>query len=384
MKWRAFLLLGGAHFITDFYLNFVPALLPVMVRRLDISLALAGLVVAGSQITANFLQPIFGYIFDSRPSLRWLTLSLAVSGCFMCASGSVSSYFLFLLFPMIAGVGNGMFHPVGSTLTYHLDPDNRGTLMSLFASIGALGFALGPAVAAFFLARWDARTLFILLIPAVLIIFGLKRIELPSVSRKSVVTEGKRWPTISRVMGLLIAVMALRAWGHMAFGNYLVFYLEASGYTYQTAANILTWFLILGALGGVAGGKISDIRGRKPVIGWTILVGAICAGLFLLTSGIKAIVFLMACGLLVHASQPVMVVLAQELMPGSIGLATGISMGFVWGLGSLGLLLSGVVADMWGLPASFWLAVLVLLLGAGLSLLLPVEKERRESQHERI
>ncbi len=164
MKWRAFLLLGGAHFITDFYLNFVPALLPVMVRRLDISLALAGLVVAGSQITANFLQPIFGYIFDSRPSLRWLTLSLAVSGCFMCASGSVSSYFLFLLFPMIAGVGNGMFHPVGSTLTYHLDPDNRGTLMSLFASIGALGFALGPAVAAFFLARWDARTLFILLI----------------------------------------------------------------------------------------------------------------------------------------------------------------------------------------------------------------------------
>jgi len=368
MRTRAFLLLAGGHALTDMYINFLPALLPVMAPRLDLNLTLAGIVISGSLIAANLAQPVFGWLFDIHPSSRWLVWPVVLSGLLMCASVLSTGYYVFLALTLVAGVANGVYHPAGSTYTYQLDPYNRGVLMSLFSSAGALGYAVGPVVVALLVDRWSLNALFWALVPAAVFVIGAFTTRLSGLK-----PNPKRWNirqarTVFRGAILILTwTMILRAWGHLVLSNYLVFYLEKAGYSYQAAANLLTWFLAVGAVGGIIAGKLSDSLGRTRIIVVSMLLSAVFAGLFLYTNGLWSVLFLMACGLTVHAPLPVMVVLCQEYLPESVGIAAGLSMGFAWGVGSLGALVNGIVADHWGLSASFWVAALILLAGAVLA-----------------
>nr|WP_287194851.1 MFS transporter [Syntrophothermus sp.] len=350
------------------YINFLPALLPVMAPRLDLNLTLAGIVIGGSLIAANLAQPVFGWLFDIHPSSRWLVWPVVLSGLLMCASVMSTSYYVFLALTLLAGVANGAYHPSGSTYTYQLDPSNRGILMSLFSSAGALGYALGPMVVAFLIDRLSLYSLFLMLVPAVTFALGIWTAKLSGLKPAAQKWDLSQARAVFKGAILVLTwVMILRAWGHLVLSNYLVFYLEKAGYSYQAAANLLTWFLAAGAVGGIIAGKLSDSLGRTRIIVVSMLLSAVFAGLFLYTNGLWSVLFLMTCGLTVHAPLPVMVVLCQEYLPESVGIAAGLSMGFAWGVGSLGALVNGIVADHWGLSASFWVAALILLAGAVLA-----------------
>ncbi len=369
MRYRVLLLLAGGHALTDMYLNFLPALLPALASELNLNLTLAGIAISGSLIAANLAQPVFGWLFDLRPSSRWLMWSVVLSGLLMCGSVLATSYYIFLALILAAGVANGAYHPAGSAYTYRIDPSNRGVLMSLFSSAGALGYAVGPVCVAFVVDNWGLNavvwTAGLALVFAVAV--GITRLAgfKPAAQR----LELRQIRDVFKgAILLLTIVMILRAWAHLVLSNYLVFYLEEAGYSYQASASILTWFLAVGAAAGIAAGKISDFLGRARIIVISMLLSAVFAGLFLCSNGVWSVVFLIACGATAHASLPIMVVLSQEYLPHSVGIASGLSMGFAWGIGSLGALVNGVIADYWGLTASFWSAAAILLVGAVLAL----------------
>lgn len=370
--------------MTDFYVNFVPALLPVMVERLAISLTQGGLVTTGVLITSNFLQPLFGFFSDRKPAGMLLAASLLLSGLFMCLVGLAPTYYLFILLPMISGIGNAMYHPAGSLLCYRLDPHNRGFMMSLFSTAGALGYAIAPFVVAHMIVEFGSPSLLLLVLPVPCMMFLLGRLDRKTLPTQFSLPEkkadekedGQKKAILTLIMGMIF-----RAWGHLAFISYLPFLLKERGISYTRGAAILTLFLLLGAVFGLAAGKLSDRWGRRPIIALCMVVAFFSAVAFLLTSGWVSLVFLLLCGTMLGGCQPVMVVLGQELMPRQVGLASGISMGLVWGIGGLGIYLNGLVADRWGIVPSFWLASLVI--GAG-TLFSMLDKGERRGRHERL
>lgn len=381
MKDKDFLIVTTGHFATDLYLNFLPALLPVMAIKLNLSLAQAGLVTTCTLIAANFFQPIFGHMFDRRPAHYWMPLGLVVSGVLMCVAGIMNSYFWFALLAIVSGIGNGLYHPGGSVVCYQTDEQNRGFLMSVFSTAGALGYAVAPALVAFLIVKWGLPSLLVLALPLPVLYHYLRKVKL--VRSEAQTFEPVVWSGVfSGVVLALILSMVFRAWGHLAYTMYLPFLLQEGGMRYATAANLLTIFLVVGAVGGLVAGKFSDFLGRNPVIITTMLGATLFSAGFLLTWGWISIVLLILSGLMVGACQPVMVVLGQELMPGNIGLASGISMGLVWGIGSLGIYLNGLVADHFGLVPSFWVATVVLGLGTVFSLGLINKTRKRGRYHE--
>lgn len=359
MKTKQLLLAASGHFATDFYINFLPALLPVMAVKLHLNATMVGFATMICLIVASFCQPQFGYWFDKHPNPKWVGISLLVSGIFMCVSGLALNYIVFLILIVIAGAGNGLYHPSGSVIAYQVDEKNRGFMMSLFSTFGSLGYAIAPAVAAFFIVKWGLPSLLILVLPLPFLVYMLDRVKIAQQPEKDGEAPVLR-SLLSGMMVALIVIMVLRAWGHLVYSTYLVFLLQERGMTYGTAAAILTVFLIAGAVGGLIAGRISDIWGRKLVVILTTVLTPIFLSLFLTTGGTLSLAFLMVGGLLVGASFPVLVVLGQELMPGNIGLASGISMGFAWGVAALGVFLNGLAADHFGWITSFWIGTGVL------------------------
>ncbi|MGE5405732.1 MAG: MFS transporter, partial [Candidatus Saccharibacteria bacterium] len=358
MRYKDFFLVASGHFAVDFYLNFVPALLPVMALKLHLSLAQAGLVATGTALTANFLQPVFGHIFDNRPNRNWLFFALIVSGLCMCFAGMVNSYWLLLLLPALSGLGNGIFHPVGSVVAYQVDKDNKGMLIALFSTFGALGYGLSPGVVAYFINQWGNASLLWMLIPVPILLWAFRGVKLDT--QAEYLGPSNKTPILEAIMPgaviLLTVIMVLRAWGALDYVNYLTFFLQERGYQYVTAARILTYFGVLGAAGGILSGFLSDVFGRKRIVVVTLAASALFSAAFLLTEGTLSIVMLLFSGIATAASLPVMVVLGQELMPNNIGLSSGISMGLAWGIGGLGVYINGIVADKYGMVSCFWLA----------------------------
>lgn len=350
----------AGHFATDFYFNFIPALLPVVAARLGLSLAQVGFITMTSLIASNFFQPVLGLRFDKHPSRSWLWLSLVASGLFMCLSSLPVGYAAFTMLIAIGGFANGAFHPIGSMVVYQADEENRGLGMSIYSTAGSLGYAIAPAIAAAMIVRWGTPSLMWWTLALPLLGYSVFQTDMKRLKSGPEETPVSLKTLFSAGLLFLTGITILRAWGHLAYASYLVFFLEERGYSYASGANLLTVFLIAASVGGLIGGKLSDSMGRKWVVISTMVGSTLFSALFILTSGWLAIFCLIGCGFMVGGSFPVLIVLGQELMPNNIGFASGISMGFSWGIAGLGIYCNGIIGDMYGLNTSFWLTTAIL------------------------
>ncbi len=168
-SWYLLSLLAGGHFLSDFYVNFLPILLPFAISQLGLSLTLSGMLTMFFSISSNFLQPVFGYYIDRSGYTGLLLLTIPISALFICLSGIVPSIPLLFLTVTLSGLAASLFHPLASSLvTIATRPERQGFAVSLFVAGGNFGFALAPVILTFFFAAFSLDAILWLAIPGFL------------------------------------------------------------------------------------------------------------------------------------------------------------------------------------------------------------------------
>jgi len=363
-SWRRTSLLFLGHFINDGYGSFFAPLLPLLIDRLDLSLAMAGIMATTRILINSFTQPIFGQIVDrmERPLLVALGPVLTIVAMSMIGTVTRSSQLFFVL--ILGGIGTALFHPAAAALVGgRKGASNRGVMMALFSAGGTAGAALAPVLIIPFIASFGTMRTPFLIIPGLAVVFVfalLLRGNLPIREERS--HQRMRIGNVPKPLAILWVIIVLRGMAAVTFSSFLAVLVTEKGGSHLLGGAAISIFLITGALGGLLAGRLSDRFGRKVVIFTTILLAAPFLLIFLHGPTWAMLPSLALAGLFLFSSTPVGIVAAQEILPGKAGLVSGVVMGMAWGVAGLALMPVGFLADQYGLVSVMtWIAFLPLL-----------------------
>ncbi len=369
-KWTLFSLSLG-HFINDSYSNFLGPLLPLLLLKLNMSLAQAGWLVTIQVFSSSFLQPVYGYLSDRCLKRVFVVFSPLVTALFMSFVGLAPNYWTLALLLFCGGVGIASFHPQAAAMASLAMHRQQGLGMSLFVTAGSLGYSLGPLMITFIVAWIGLERSFVVLLPG-LITFGLLFFLVPKGAVAEVAHNESRLLALLRPvwkpLTVLYLLVVLRSVVQMCLVSFLPVYLSKKGLGALEIGKIITLFLFCGAVGGFAGGSLADKLGEKKVIMLSMLFSAPFFLGFLFAEGWFAYSMLAAGGILLFSTVPVNVVMAQKLIPQSSSTVSALMMGFAWGVGGLIVPLFGRLADLMGLEKAFLLVPILPFAGFVLSL----------------
>lgn len=377
LKDRPFIAAAVAHFAVDALNSQRPLLLAVLSVPLGLSNTAIGLVSTIYTFSGSLSQPIFGWIAD-RLGPRWVATIgvLWMAGAFGLAVNLPGYAPLILL--VLASFGSGAFHPAGTmeaTLRgrYHLS-DRETTAASLFFFFGAGGFSIGPAIGGPILDRWGPPGLVLLLLFVVPVGLNVSlRFASPEGKTEKLVADSMsmKAPGLGQVIPFVF-LTAFRSWTQAALVSFIPKYYQDLGYRPSVYGVIVAMFTAGVAVGGVAGGWLADRYGKRIVALWTLFLAVIPLTLFPFFSDTAWVyVILPIIGALTGASHSILVVLAQRMMPGKTGTASGLVLGFTFTSGALGTLVSGFQADLAGFNIMFLTLAVFTLIAALLAFRLP-------------
>ena len=365
------LLMACAHMMVDGYGNILAQLLPLLITRLDLSLAAAGTMTMLFQLSASVAQVGFGQLAD-----RWNPRMLVVAGpvvsiVVLSFVGAATSPLMLALILVVGGLGGAAFHPPAATLAHKLGGSAPGLSMSVYISGGTLGFAFGPLMFAPFADRFGIEWTPLLALPGLVVIaFFIARVP-----RFELSSAGGRGPRAllpyAKPLGLLYLIVVLRTMTAIAFTTFLPVMLTRRGMSVGAAGAVVAGYLFASGVGGFFGGPAADRFGARRVIAWSLV--ASCPFLFAapLLEGIPFMVALAIGGFFLQSTLPVNVMFGQTIAPVSAATVSSLMMGFAWGTGGMTVPLTGYVADRVGIENTLLVLSLVPLLAAACALPLP-------------
>lgn len=374
---------GGAHLINDMIQALLPSIYPMLKSGYGLSFTQVGLITLTFQVTASLLQPWIGMYTDRHPQ-PWLLPSGAVAtlvGIVLLALAG--SFGAFLLAAALIGVGSSTFHPEASRIARMASGGRFGLAQSTFQVGGNAGSAFGPLLAAAIVVPYGQSHVAWFVVLALLAIVVLSRVSawyrghLATARGRAKPRATHQLPaaTVRRAL-VVLALLVFSKYFYMAsFTSYFTFYLM-DRFQLPVATSQLYLFLFLGAVavGTFVGGPIGDRIGRKLVI-WISILGAAPFALLLphadlFWTGVLSVVI----GLVISSAFSAIVVYAQELVPGKVGMIAGVFFGLMFGFGGIGAALLGHLADLYGIAWVYGLCAFLPLAGL-LTILLPNLKE---------
>jgi len=361
------------HFFVDLYSGALPALQPLLVERFGLNFTQVGLLGGMMVFSGSVLQPLYGYLSDRFHSRLFAALAPAVSAVFISALGWATGFGMIVALIFLGGAGIASFHPQGaSTAVAHITA-NRARAMAIFICAGGMGMAVGPvffsAVASGGLERTPWCALPGLLITGLL----LARMPAPAARHRSRRFDWAPLRAVWKPMTILFFLVFIRSIVQITFTQFLPLYLHGlRGYSLSASSWSLTAYLVAGTLGGLAGGNLADRFGGRRIIQVSMLGSVPFLALFLFTGGALSAAGLFLGGLVLLFTNPVNIVMAQDLAPTQSGTVSALMMGFAWGTsGLLFIPLTGWVADLVGLQTAFAGLIGFPLIGFLLALKLP-------------
>lgn len=378
------ILLAMGHFFNDFYCNFLPILLPILIPKLGLSLTLSGALVMVMSLSANVLQPVFGYFMDKYNFNKIMPLIIPFGAVFICFTNWASNFIVLAVLIGLSGLAVSTFHPMGAGLVSKVAPDGKiSTCISIFVAGGSFGFALAPILLVYFMQMYSLDYLPILIIPA--IILGVLMYS-SGLSKACFVNEqvaknmhfNLAQILQNKPLMLLNISMGLRAWLFTALVTFLPLWAIEKGCDNTLSGWILTIYLCGSVIGGLIGGALNDKIGYKKVILWALIFTLIPTMYFLFAQQIDILMYiaLFVGGGLVMAANPGAIVWGQDLLPDNPGMASGMMLGLSFGLGGFGTMLTGSLAESYGLTMALALTAILLVISIVLVYLTP-EKRRQ-------
>lgn len=346
-----------SHLLNDTMQSLIPAVYPLVKHSLHLNFTEVGLITLVFQLTASLLQPAVGFFSDKKPQ----PYSLAIGMCSTLAGLSllafVPSYALVLCAVALVGMGSAVFHPEASRVAFMASGGRRGMAQSLFQVGGNAGSSLGPLLAALLIAPYGRGNILWFSLAAFLGIAVLVKVgawysnNMHRIRSKGKAREGGALPQLSRrrvafTIGLLLVLIFSKYFYMASMTSYFTFYLIAKFHMSVQAAQVhLFIFLFAIAAGTFLGGPLGDRFGRKYVI-WFSILGAAPFTLLLPHANLLWTTVLSVCiGVILSSAFAAILVYAQELLPGKVGLVAGLFFGFAFGLGGVGSAVLGKLAD---------------------------------------
>jgi FSR family fosmidomycin resistance protein-like MFS transporter len=344
------------HLLNDMMQSLLPAIYPILKSSFGLDFMQVGLLTLTYQITASLLQPLVGLYTDRHPKPYSLAVGMGFTLVGLILLSVAGSFHALLVAAGMVGVGSSVFHPESSRVARMASGGRHGFAQSLFQVGGNFGASIGPLLAAFIVLPLGQRSISWFSIAALLAIAVLWRVgnwyaQSGAAIARAQAARTERHPPLPRakVIGALTVLIALifsKYFYLASLTSYYTFYLiQKFGVSVQSAQIHL--FVLLGAVaaGTIIGGPIGDRFGRKLVIWWSIL-GALPFTLLLpyanlLWTGILSVVI----GVIIASAFSAIIVYAQELMPGKVGMISGLFFGLAFGMGGLGAAVLGWLAD---------------------------------------
>jgi FSR family fosmidomycin resistance protein-like MFS transporter len=360
--------LALGHAVDDFYPSFLAPLLPLFVEKLGLSLALAGGLATLQGFTTSLLQPVFGYLADRVQQPRLAAWGMLASAIFTSLWGLAPDGASLVLLVVLAGLGVALFHPVASGLVGQLGIRQKGLAMSLFLTGGSVGYGLGPLVAVALASRWGLPAIGFAIVPGILTAALLHRFarRLPSravpTASRSPLLRGEGRLLLKQFLPLLplTFVVMLRAALSITLGTFLPLYLTQQGFPLLLAGLAVTIFRIAGAVGGLVGGPLADRVGRRRILFLSFALALPFLWGVSHAEGWPALASLAAVGAIISSSAPLSVVIAQEATPDNPSMASGLMIGFAWGIGGLAVTGVGIWGDQVGLSTALSTGVMTM------------------------
>ncbi len=343
------------HMLNDTLQALLPAIYPILKGGFNLSFGQIGLLTLVFQATASLLQPMIGNYTDKHPQPFSLPIGMAFTLSGLVSLAWAPNYLGLLAGAALMGVGSSIFHPESARIARLASGGRYGLAQSVFQVGGNFGQSLGPLLAAFIILPHGQHSLawfaFVAL-GAMAILGGLGawykangHAAKPAAQRRDAaqsLTPGQ----VNRALTVLIALMFSKFFYLASFVSYYIFYLMARfGLPAQTAQVDLFIFMAAAAVGTLVGGPIGDRFGRKWVI-WFSIAGVIPFAAALpyanlpVTIGLSIII-----GLVLSSAFSAIVVYGQELMPGKVGMVSGMFFGLAFGMGGIGAAVLGLLAD---------------------------------------
>jgi FSR family fosmidomycin resistance protein-like MFS transporter len=378
---------AGCHLINDTMQAIMLASYPLLRENYKLSFTQVGLMTFAFQITGSLLQPFIGNYTDKKPFPLILPLAPAFTLLGFLLLALAPSYPLLLTAAVSIGIGSAMFHPDASRVSRLASGGRFGLAQSTFQVGGNLGTSFGPLLAAWFIIPTGQRSILwfaALAIVSMTVLGFLARwfadhLSTTQIAKKSAVTSAVDKRTVITCISILVVLMFSKFVYMSSMHSFYAFYLmDKFGMTAQRAQTDL--FILLGAvaLGTFAGGPIGDRIGRKTVI-WFSILGTLPFTLALpYANEFWSVACTIAIGFILSSAFPAMVVYAQELLPGRVGMISGLFFGLAFGLGGIGAALMGRLADATSIATVFHYASFLPALGL-LAFFLPPSAKLRHT-----
>ena len=370
--------LSSGHLATDFANGALPALLPFFVDKFDLSYTLAAAAVLASAVSSSIVQPLFGLWSDRRGAIWLLPAGVALAGIGIGLASAAPTYPLVLVCVVVSGLGVAAFHPEGSKFAAFAGGRRRASAMSFFSIGGNLGFALGPTVATPLVLALGLTGGLLLAVPGLVVAIALLALMpfLGSFAPERRQVESDQ-PDRPGALLLLLGVIAFRSVSWFGLITFVPLWEVSLGHSKAQGSHLLSLMLLAGGLGTLAAGQLADRFGRRPVLIASTAATAPLILIFVIVGGVPGAIALAGVGISVIGTFGVTMVMSQEYLPRHIGMASGLSIGLSIGLGGVGAVALGAVADSIDLRAALYGAAASALVALALAALLPSSRPSR-------
>lgn len=355
-----------SHLLNDTIQSLIPAIYPILKQTFALSFSQIGLLTLALMLTASVLQPVVGLYTDRHPTPYSLVFGMGFTLVGLLLLAVATTFAMLVSASALIGLGSSVFHPESSRVARMASGGRHGLAQSLFQVGGNVGSSFGPLLAAFWVVPrgqasvgWCAL-LALLAVGILWKIGGWYQVRHVAASARSAGRPPVRRSEAisSRQVGWSLAILAA-----LIFSKYFYMASLSSYYTFflisrfqvsvRTAQIDLFVFLAAVAAGTILGGPLGDRFGRKYII-WGSILGVLPFSMILpFASLFWAPVLTVAIGLIMGSAFSAIVVYAQELVPGRVGLISGVFFGFAFGMGGLGAALLGLLADRIGIEAVY-------------------------------